>query len=95
MEVQEKDLKMEPKPKLQVNTIQGNRCSDRRKHEMLTEHLGITKPQSDFKAKWPTYIQGEREETLKKPQAIQYVWSQVWQGDKVAAENERVKSGKA
>lgn len=49
---------------------------------MLTEHLGVTKPQSDFKAKWPTYIQGEREETFKKLQAIQYVWSQVRQGDK-------------
>lgn len=86
---------MGTKPELQVNIIQGNRCSDRRKHEMLTEHLGVTKPQSDFKAKWPTYIQGEREETFKKLQAIQFVWSQVRQGDKVAAENERAKSGKA
>lgn len=62
---------------------------------MLTEHLGVTKTQSDFKAKWPTYIQWEKEETLKKLQAIQYVWSQVRQGDKVAAENERATLGKA
>lgn len=86
---------MGTKPELQVNIIQGNRCSDKGKHEMLTEHLGVTKPQSDFKAKWPTYIQGEWEETFKKLQAIQFVWSQVQKGDKVAAENERAKSGEA
>lgn len=66
MEVQEKGPQNGNQTRPQVNTIQGNRSPDRRKHEMLTEHLGVTKTQSDFKAKWPTYIQWEKEETLKK-----------------------------